>query len=559
MWPTELLGGDRSARRQLLVSITCGLAASTVFALWTILLARVIADAFIDGRSIDELSASFMVMAALIALRALLVRVRGTSAQRASNRCRGHLRQRLLAIALQRSTTPDRRSGAEGAALIGDAVDSLDAYLTRFLPARISAMVVPLLIAGLIAVLDPWTTLVLALAGPLLIGLLAVIGRRTRDLAAARFEELTWLGSLYADLLGGLAALKVFGREQDALETVAETSARFGSSTMKVLRSAFQTSLVIDWAATASTALVAVEVSFRLVERDLPFSTALAVLILTPEFFAPLRTLAAEYHAGQTGLAALAAIDAFTIAADTTIPDPAPIDAPNATTPASAPVIEFDSVGFTHRGRECTTVSDLSLRIGRGETVALLGPSGCGKTTATMLLLGFERPDRGSILIDGAPIPTQDGALDRWRARIAWVPQHPTIFTGSIADNIRLGRRDATAEQVETVARAACLHEFIAALPDRYDTAVGAAGARLSGGQRQRIALARALLLDAPVMILDEFTAHLDPATEAEVLTSIGPILRDRTVLLITHRPAALALADRIIELGPVPVEADPR
>ena len=560
MWPAELLRDDRVARRQLLVSIACGLAASGIFAIWTILLAQVIAAAFIDGRSLSDLRGRFVVMVVLVVARAMLLRLRGSLAERASTRCRNRMRRRLLRLALQRSTESGRAPSAAQAALIGDAVDSLDEYLTRFIPARIEAVIVPLVIAGLILLIDPWSTLVLALAGPLLIALLAVIGRRTRDLAAARFEELTWLGSLYADLLGGLATLKIFGREQDALRTVTETSSHFGGSTMKVLRTAFQTSLVIEWAATASTALVAVEVSFRLVEHQLPFSTALAVLILTPEFFAPLRALAVEYHAGQTGTAALAAIDAFIDDTGDEIDEVEPVWSASrgaSLTPIDVPLIEFDSVDFTHRERDAPAITGLSFAIRRGETVAVTGPSGSGKTTATMLLMGFERPGGGLVLVDGAPLPTEEIPLGRWRHRIAWVPQHPTLFSGSILDNIRLGRRHATPDQVEAAARSACIHDVISSLPDGYDTTVGTAGSRLSGGQRQRIALARALLLDAPVMILDEFTAHLDPQTEDEVIASITPILRDRTVLLISHRPAPLRLADRTITLGSVPKDAD--
>jgi thiol reductant ABC exporter CydD subunit len=560
MWPTELLRGDRTARRQLLLSIGCGLVASALFALWSILLGQIIAAAFIDGRSLADLRGPSICMILLIAARALLLRMRGSLAQRASTSCRSRLRRRLLGLALRRPSAASRASSAEQTALIGGAVDALDPYLTAFVPARIDAVILPLVIATLITVIDPWSTLVLALAGPLLIALLAVIGRRTRDLAAARFEELFWLGSLYADLLGGLATLKVFGREQDALDTVTETSAQFGRSTMKVLRTAFQTSLVIEWAATASTALVAVEVSFRLVDHHLPFSTALAVLILTPEFFAPLRTLAAEYHAGQTGTAALLAIDAFLgeEPADPPLVEEVPDRVPEMKR-SGAPIIEFDTVGFTHLDRDASAIDELSFAIARGETVALDGPSGCGKTTAIMLLMGFERPSSGRILVDGQMIPTTEAGLDRWRSRIAWVPQHPTLFSGSIADNIRLGRRDATSDEVEAAARAACIHTFLATLPGGYDTTVGAGGARLSGGQRQRIALARALLLDAPVMILDEFTAHLDPRTEAEVIASITPLLRDRTVLLITHRPAALALANKTITLRSADAAADPR
>ena len=554
MWPSELLSRDRTARRALVLSMICGALASIAFALWTIQLAWVIAAVFIDGDSLSDRMSSFVVLALLAASQAIALRLRRPLAQRASNHYRSGLRQELLGLALRGSTGTDHAPSAQQHAIIGEAVESLDEYITQFLPALALAAIVPTLILGLIAMLDPWTTLVLLFAGPLLITLLAVIGRRTRDLAAARFQELSWLGSLYADLLSGLATLKIFGREGDALEAVTETSTNFGRSTMKVLRTAFQTSLVIEWAATASTALVAVEVSFRLVDRQLPFATALAVLMLTPEFFSPLRKLAADYHAGQTGAAALtsirAATDALQSPADSA-PNLSPFGAenpPKAMRPSPPPAITFDAMLVSHPARAEGALHELSATIAPGETVALLGPSGCGKTTATMALLGFEQPDAGEVRVDGVDVRSLD--LDVWRARVAWVPQNPTIFSGTIADNIKLGRPDATPDQVEAAARVAAIHHVIAELPDGYSTMVGAQGTRLSGGQRQRIALARAVLLDRPVMILDEFTAHLDPATEEQVLDALAPVLRDRTVLLISHRSSPLRLADRIIALA---------
>ena len=561
MWPRRFLRTDRIAARDLAVSMGCSAAAALGLALVTILLARVIAAAFIDHRDLAALRGTFFAIAAIILVRTALLSVREPFAQRASNRYRAALRPRLLTALAQRATRADHPSSAASLALAGPGLDALDEYVTQFLPALALAAIVPVIVVALIAILDPWTTLVLAVAGPLLITLLAVIGRRTRDLAAARFRELSWLGALYADLLSGLATLKSFGREHDALDTIERTSAEFGRSSMAVLRTAFQTSLVIEWAATASTALVAVEVSFRLVDHRIPFSTALAVLMLTPEFFAPLRTLAGAYHAGQTGTAALASIDEV-------LDGERPSDSPTSSTatsstaaggpiimalgaersPSTPPSIRFADVSFHHTDRSGPTLVGLSFDIAAGETVALDAPSGSGKSTAVSLLLGFERPDEGSVLIDGVDLTELDPG--QWRSRVAWVPQHPTILAGTIADNIALGRPGATRSAIISAARHAALDDVITALPAGYDTQVGEGGAILSGGQRQRLALARALLRESPVMILDEFTAGLDPVTEQRLLATMAPILRDRTVLLITHRPTVLALADRVVTLA---------
>jgi len=536
-----------------MLSIAISASAAAAFALTTVVLARVIASAFIDRRDLAQLRGPLLAIGALIIARGLLFVAREPSAQLASNRYRAALRLRLMSVLAQRASRADHAPGAASATIIGSSVDALDEYVTQFLPALALAAIAPVMVFALIAVLDPWTTIVLALAGPLLIVLLAVIGRRTRELADARFEELSWLGALYADLLSGLATLKSFGREFDALETIEETSAQFGRSSMAVLRTAFQTSLVIEWAATASTALVAVEVSFRLVDHRLSFSTALAVLMLTPEFFTPLRSLAGAYHAGQTGNTALATIEEVLGTEAWVRSEPQGQFHPDAS-PSPVPRIQFDRVSFRHSGRYESALDRLSFIIAAGETVALEAPSGSGKTTAASLLLGFETPDIGEILIDDVPLTELD--ITHWRSRVAWVPQDPTIFAGTIADNIGLGLRDAESGAIIEAARIAAIHETIAALPDGYDTRVGEGGLRLSGGQRQRIALARALLRDAPVMILDEFTAHLDPMTEQSILVGIEPILRDRTVLLITHRPSVLQLADRVVTLRPTDSEA---
>jgi len=552
MWPRRFLRINRVAERSLLLSIGSAATAAATFAFTTVLLARVIASAFIDHQDLTKLRGPLLVIGALIIARAGLLLLREPFAQRASNRYRSALRPRLMSTLTKHASRADHTPSAGSATIIGSSVDALDEYITQFLPALALAGIVPITVFAIIAVLDPWTTIVLALAGPLLIALLVVIGRRTRDLAAARFEELSWLGALYADLLSGLATLKTFGREFDALDTIEETSAQFGRSSMAVLRTAFQTSLVIEWAATASTALVAVEVSFRLVDHRLSFSTALAVLMLTPEFFTPLRSLASAYHAGQTGNAALAAIDEV-LATEPWVGSEREGPSLPGTLSSRAPRIQFDAVSFRYSGRHEGVLDRLSFIIAAGETVALEAPSGSGKTTAAALLLGFEAPDAGAILIDDAPLTELD--IARWRSRVAWVPQDPTIFAGTIADNIGLGLRDAESGAIIEAARVAAIHETITALPDGYDTRVGEGGLRLSGGQRQRIALARALLRDAPVMILDEFTAQLDPMTEQSILTGIEPILRDRTVLLITHRPSVLRLADRIVTLRPTESE----
>ncbi len=513
--------------------------------LWTLLLAVVIDDVFLGGRDLGEVTPTLVVMLALLAGRTVAIWVGELAAQRASGHLLGAARRSAVShlVAVGPAGLDDERTGEVTAAL-GAGVDSLDGYTTAFLPAAALSAVVPIGVLVTIGLLDPWTTLVLFFAGPMLILLLAVIGGRTRVLTERRFEELGWLSSFYLDMIRGLATLKAFGRADDAAANVEEVSRRHGDTTMEVLRTAFQTSLVMEWAATAATALVAVEVSFRLIGGDLSFGTALAVLVLTPEFFVPLRRLALEYHAGQSGRAALARLEEIERLPIPT--GPGGVGAAPTPAPTSGPIV-LRSVTFTHPGAERAALAGVDLRVETGETVAVIGPSGAGKSTLLALMMRFTTPDTGEIVVDGTPLGDIDP--EAWRRRVAWVPQRPTLFAGTVADNVALGRPTASPEEIREALRLARAEEFVDALPLGADTPLGEHGLRLSGGQRQRLAIARAALRDAPFVILDEFTAHLDDRTEHDVLQAVRELLRSRTALVVAHRPATIALADRVVSL----------
>jgi thiol reductant ABC exporter CydD subunit len=428
--------------------------------------------------------------------------------------------------------------------------------------------VVPAVLFLVVLALDPWTALVLVFAGPMLVLLLVLIGARTRELSERRFLELSWMSAHFLDMVQGLATLKMFGRSKEHASIIDEMGQRFSTATMDVLRTAFQTSLMLEWAATATTAFVALELSLRLMHGLIPFSTALLLLLLTPDVFLPLRRLALQYHAGAAGKAAAERILSFLDAPPTgeALASPAPhtdASAPTrAATPLRAPAlephpephpvirlgdIEFADVRFTYRNSQQAAVQGLSLRIPHGRTVALVGPTGAGKTTVANLLLRFIEPTAGTISVAGVPL----GALDpaAWRAQVGWVPQHPYLFSGTVAENIGLARSEATAKEVEVAARAAHADEFIQALPQGYETPIHERGLRLSGGQRQRIALARAFLKDAPLLILDEATAHLDAESEALIEDALRQLTRGRTALIIAHRLRMAYRAHTIIVL----------
>ena len=542
-----LLTADGRLALELGASIAAAVIELACTLAWLLCLVAIVDGAFLGDRDVGEVAPLLGTMAALLVGRAGAAWAADVWAERASLRLRASLRAELVGhlVAVGPAGLARERVG-EIAATVGTGVDELHAYAARFVPATAMAVAGPVVVFVAVAVLDPWSTLILLFTGPMLVLLLAVIGSRTAALTRRRFDELGWLSAFYLDMIRGLATLKAFRRSEDGAATIARVSRRFGDTTMEVLRTAFQTSLVMEWAATAAIALVAVQVSFRLIADEVGFATALGVLVLTPEFFTPFRRLALEYHAGQAGDAALARIAELRA-----LPPCAPVASSTGSAPAPvrerAPKVEFDRVGYRYPGAPSPALDGVDLTIESGETVALTGPSGAGKTTATRLLLRFLDPTSGELRADGVPIGSLDAAA--WRRSIAWVPQDPTILAGTVADNIRLGVPDAPIERVWEAAEAARARAFVEALPDGLDTRVGEDGVRLSGGQRQRLAIARAALRDAPLVVLDEFTAHLDEALEAEVREAIGDLLRERTALVVAHRTTTAAMADRIVRL----------
>jgi thiol reductant ABC exporter CydD subunit len=538
MGSKELLAIVPSARRLYVIGVVLSILGSVALVAWTIALALAISN-FVQGQ---PYGAALVALAGFLALRIGFSFASSQVLATSSSQLRSGVRAALTSRwSVNRE---DLTSTGVDSTLLGPGVDSLDDYVAKFLPARSVAAVLPIVVFLTIGFLDPWTLLILIFAGPMLILLLAVIGSRTRELSEQRFRELGWLRSFYLDMVRGIPTLKVFGRATESVTAIEDVSDRFGRTTMSVLRTAFQTSLVIEWAATAATALVAVQVSFRLVDGNMGFGTALTVLMLTPEFFAPLRNLAIEYHAGQAGNAALEQLpDLTALEVKQTLPSTvssAPFTQP--------PSIRFENVSFSHPGSDQLILDNASFTIAAGESVVLVGPSGIGKSTLLGLLLGRLAPTHGQITIDNKPLTDIDP--QEWLQRITSVPQNPFMFSSSVKDNIALSNQSARDDQIHNALELALASEFVAELPLGIDSRIGEEGATLSGGQRQRLAIARAVLRDAPLVLLDEFTAHLDPITERDMISSLRGFLGNRTAVIVAHREATLSLADRIFELA---------
>jgi ATP-binding cassette subfamily C protein CydD len=430
--------------------------------------------------------------------------------------------------------------GALATSLV-EGVEALEGYFARFLPAMITTVLIPLAVLAAVTPLDWISALVLVLTAPLIPFFMILIGKGAERLNQRQWARLTRMGARFLDAIQGLTTLKLFNASRREAETVSRMAEAYRRDTMKVLRVAFLSSLVLEFLATVSIALIAVLIGFRLFWGEMEFHRGLFILLLAPEFYLPLRSLGVHYHARME---AIGAADGMITLLSRARPARPIQGVPYRPT---GPVgLSFEDVVVTY-DNGVKGLTGATFAIAPGEHVALAGPSGAGKSTLVNLLLRFVEPSAGRVLTGGIPL---DGlSVEDWRRSLAWVPQRPHLFQGSIAEAIRLGCPDASLEAVEEAARLANAHGFIQSLPEGYHQAIGEGGNRLSGGQVRRLALARAFLRDAPLLLLDEPTASLDGESEAAVLDALGRLTVGRTVLTIAHRPDTLRAADRVVWL----------
>ncbi|MEV0321061.1 thiol reductant ABC exporter subunit CydD [Streptomyces sp. NPDC050658] len=543
MKPVErrLLREVPALRRHMTCSAALALLAAGLVVAQAVLLAAVLADGFAGyGTALAPLLA----LGGVMALRALLTWVRGVLAERVAAEAKRALRDRITGRL--RTAGPLRLAAGrhgETATLLTRGLDALDPYVVGRLPTMAATAVVPLTIVGWLAWTDWTSALIIVVTLPLIPVFGALVGLHTARRTAGQWRLLARLGGHFLDVVAGLPTLKAFGRERHQARVVREMADAHRRATMRTLRVAFLSSLVLETVATLSVALVAVPLGLRLLAGEVELRTALTVLFLAPEAYLPLRALGGAFHDSAEGVTVAERVFAVLDEADEPHAGRSSAHAP--TPDARTAALRLHAVTVRYADRAEPALHQVSLAVRPGEHVALIGPSGAGKSTLLALLLGFVTPTTGRVTVGGTGLADLDA--DAWRDRVAWVPQRPHLFAASVADNIRLGRPAASDAEVRRAARAACADRFIEELPQGYGTPLGEQGAGLSAGQRQRIALARAFLKDAPVLLLDEPTAHLDPESESAVTRATLALMRDRTSVVVAHRPALLPHADRII------------
>lgn len=545
----RLLALARDSSLPLAATILSGFLTGLLTIWQALSISRVVDGVFLGGQYSGDVAAILRLLIFIIFLRALLSWLGEVSANTLAVQVKTNLRRRLFdkLLRLGPAYTRGERTG-ELVNIVNEGIEALDAYFSQYLPQLAIAALVPLSILVAVFPHDPLSGVVLLLTAPLIPVFMYLIGKTAETLTKRQWNTLNHLSAHFLDSLQGLTTLKELGRSKEQAQSIAESSAHFRDVTLNVLRVTFLSSLVLELVATVSTAIVAVEVSLRLLYGHLDFQSALFLLFLAPEFYIPLRMLGLRYHAGMAGTSAAKRIYEILDTEEAreesgeAIVDSVPQD-----TKLLFSKIRFTNLSYTYPGDTRPALQDVNLEIRAGEHVALVGHTGAGKSTLAALLMGFMRPDLGRLTVDNKPVNVLP--LVVWRKQIAWVPQNPHLFHDTISANLRLAKPEATEVELTGAARAACLDEFIHTLPAGYETVIGEEGTRLSGGQAQRLALARGFLKDAPILIMDEPTSGLDPENEALLVESAHRLMEGRTVLTIAHRLNTVYRADRIFVL----------
>ena len=532
----RLLRYARSARGYVSLTAALGVLTAALVVCQALLLAHALGGAIQDGSTLAELTPSLAWLAAVIGARVLVTAGQERYAHRAATATVAELREQVVQHAV--ALGPRWLATGEGPGVVTLAtrgLDNLEPYFIRYLPQLLLAATVTPGVLLVVLGLD-WISAVIMIAVlPLVPIFMILVGRLTQGRSERGLVAMQRLGAQVLDLLAGLPTLRAHGRERGQGARVRALGDAHREAAMGTLRVAFLSGMVLELLTTLCVALVAVAIGLRLVGGDIDLVTGLAVLVLAPEVFLPLRQVGAQFHAAADGVAA--AGQAFAVL-ETPIPATGTATAPD----LRAATIRLTGVGVQTSGGRTPHGLDIELR--PGTVVALTGPSGVGKTTAVEVLLGLLRPDEGTVTVGAADLATLDPA-SLWR-QVSWLPQRPVLEPGTLAEVV--GGADAAAR--DAAATLTGLDDVLASLPGGWATPLGRGGEGLSLGQRQRVALTRALLSDAPLVVLDEPTAHLDAAGEAVVLDTVRALrAAGRTVLLVAHRASLVASADTVVEV----------
>ncbi|WP_320668615.1 thiol reductant ABC exporter subunit CydD [Patulibacter defluvii] len=535
----------RGRRVALLGTLTAAAAVAQA-----VLLAHAIAIAVAGVPDRGAVAPALAALAAVVLLRAGLAAAAEVDGGRAGRRAVAALRERVVDGALAGAATGEERPGALAATAVHGA-DAVGRYAGGYLPQRAVATAGPLLALAAVAAADPLSAGLLAVALPVAVVFLILVGLRAQAATDRRHAALRLLDGHLLDVLRGLPVLRAHGRERFQVEQVRRAGEGYRRGTVAVLREAFLSSFVLELVAMLGTALVAVACGIRLAGGSMAFAPAITALVLAPEVFAPLRRLGAEYHAAADAEPVLREL-----AAAAARPPAVPVGVPGAgSADAGRHDVVVTAVVTAAGDRERPALDGVDLVVPAGRTTVVTGPSGSGKTTLLRLLAGLRAPAAGTVACGGRDLASLD--LERWRADVAWIPQHPVLLPASLADNLRMGR-PATEHALRAALDAAGFGPLLAALPDGLESRLGDGGLPLSAGERRRLAVARAVLRQPRLVLVDEPTANLDRLAAEQVVDALRRLVAGRTAVIATHDPLPLALADERLRLRGGHVAPDP-
>ncbi|AHY48353.1 CydD: thiol reductant ABC exporter, CydD subunit (plasmid) [Rubrobacter radiotolerans] len=552
----ELVGRVGGTRAYLAASVAFGALGTVATVVQLAALAAVVGAVFLRAEEPGEVVRVVLVFVGATLARAGFAWLRGAAGSRGAARAKSVLRERTFRRLLARGPayTGKERTG-ELVASLTEGVEKLDDYLRRYLPQKYLCALSPGIIAAYVFTKDVPSALLLLVTAPVIPVMMAVVGAYSEEHVKSRMASLGRTSAYFLDVIQGLPTLRAAARSRSEGERVGRVSESFRRRTMKVLRYAFLSGLVLEFMTALAIGLVAVVLGVRVISGSVPFEAALVVLLLAPEFYRPLRELGASRHAGIEGEAAAERLlelldggspDEKPAGRDTLAGEPFYARRSGAV-PSPAASLTLRGVRYTYPGAERPALCGVDLEVSPGEVVAVVGPSGAGKSTLIQAVMRFIEPDAGEISLGG--VPARNLPPNLWRERLAFVPQRPHVFSGTLGENLLLARPEATEEELARAVRLAGLDELLERLPLGYDTPVGERGARLSGGEAQRVAIARAFLKDAPLLVLDEPTANLDPENERLVRDSLELLTRERTALVVAHRLSTVRRADRTLVL----------
>lgn len=512
-------------------------------------LAKIFSAIIINGLLFNALLPDFAILLALILLRTLTHWLAEEKGIALATEAKSAIRQQLLNHGRHLGAITLEQSGsAQLTQLVNDGVESLETYFAKYLSQQKLIKFLPLMMIVAVFPVDFWTALLFLATLPLLPLFMYLIGKRTEQLNQEQWQQLQRLGGHFLDVIQGLTTLKLFNASQGQAAVLEKISDRYRQSTMKVLRMAFLTSATLEFFASVSIALIAVVMGFRLLYGEATLEQAFFVLLLAPEFFAPLRQMGSLNHAKIEAEAAATEMAEFLSKNNTLITEVKHKEVPAKTKKITTATLRVENLTFRHQDAAPFLFENLSFTLPPGQSLALVGKSGIGKSSLFSLLLGFRHPNAGNIFINNTDVESM--ALSDRRQYFAWLPQSARIFSLNVMENITMQPPEATDfQRLVQVLEQVQLIDWLKTLPQGLETQLGEGGLGVSGGQKQRLALARALYKDAPILLLDEPTASLDLETEKLIETMLYELKGEKTLLFIAHRPALLKTAAQVLTL----------